>query len=125
MRVDLKIDTTKSIFRKTNYEVVDVIEKVEKYYRDKFKIDIKNIYVKAKDLPDTIPWINSKFPFVIVIKDNNKKIFKRKKIKAVFNRYVCPKEVNFDIILYQIIDSRVSDYCSQYMGYKSLKHRFL
>lgn len=109
--------------RENNYSVI--ANRMAYYYREVLNIEIINLFYKNKgkkalNFDDK----KIKFDFKILIKDNNKKIFKYKVLNARFdiikyaqfkhNHFSEPKTLeDWEEILYYFIDNRIVEYCKE------------
>lgn len=119
------IEITKEILqaRENNYSIV--ANRMAYYYKEVLNIEIINLFYKNKgkkalNFDDK----KIKFDFKILIKDNNKKIFKYKVLNARFdiikyaqfkhNHFSEPKTLeDWEEILYYFIDNRIVEYCKE------------
>ena len=109
--------------RENNYSVI--ANRMAYYYKEVFNIEIVNLLCK-KSKENNINFANKilKFDFKILIKDNNKKIFKYKILNARFdiikyaqfkhNHFSEPKTLeDWEEILYYFNDNRIVEYCKE------------
>lgn len=119
------IEITKEILqaRENNYSIV--ANRMAYYYKEVLNIEIINLFYKNKG-KKAINFDDKKikFDFKILIKDNNKKIFKYKILNARFdiikyaqfkhNHFSEPKTLeDWEEILYYFIDNRIVEYCKE------------
>ena len=109
--------------RENNYSVI--ANRMAYYYKEVLNIEIINLFYKNKgkkalNFDDK----KIKFDFKILIKDNNKKIFKYRILNARFdiikyaqfkhNHFSEPKTLeDWEEILYYFIDNRIVEYCKE------------
>ena len=109
--------------RENNYSVI--ANRMAYYYKEVFDIEIVNLFCK-RSKENNINFENKipRFDFKILIKDNNKKIFKYKVLNARFdiikyaqfkhNHFSEPKTLeDWEEILYYFIDNRIVEYCKE------------
>lgn len=109
--------------RENNYSIV--ANRMAYYYKEVLNIEIINLFYKNKG-KKAINFDDKKikFDFKILIKDNNKKIFKYKILNARFdiikyaqfkhNHFSDPKTLeDWEEILYYFIDNRIVEYCKE------------
>lgn len=112
--------------RLENNEILEFTEnRLSNYYKTMFDIEIISLFYKKqadkqleKDIGEE-SWLNaikySCFDFYILIKDNNKKIFKYKFLKAFYNPILFSenenKYANFTEKLYWFVDQKLCEYC--------------
>lgn len=109
--------------RENNYSIV--ANRMAYYYKEVLNIEIINLFYKNKG-KKAINFDDKKikFDFKILIKDNNKKIFKYKILNARFdiikyaqfkhNHFSEPKTLeDWEEILYYFIDNRIVEYCKE------------
>lgn len=102
-----------------------ISNRIAYYYKEVFNIEIVSLLYKKKiaenfkktEKNEQINRLRGLvFDFYILIKDNNKKIFKYKLIKCSSNasNYVSNKE-NFNFVdnLYEFVDEKMSEYCNE------------
>lgn len=119
------IEITKEILqaRENNYSIV--ANRMAYYYKEVLNIEIINLFYKNKG-KKAINFDDKKikFDFKILIKDNNKKIFKYRILNARFdiikyaqfkhNHFSDPKTLeDWEEILYYFIDNRIVEYCKE------------
>lgn len=109
--------------RENNYSIV--ANRMAYYYKEVLNIEIINLFYKNKG-KKAINFDDKKikFDFKILIKDNNKKIFKYRILNARFdiikyaqfkhNHFSEPKTLeDWEEILYYFIDNRIVEYCKE------------
>ena len=109
--------------RKNNYSIV--ANRMAYYYKEVLNIEIINLFYKNKG-KKAINFDDKKikFDFKILIKDNNKKIFKYRILNARFdiikyaqfkhNHFSDPKTLeDWEEILYYFVDNRIVEYCKE------------
>lgn len=109
--------------RENNYSIV--ANRMAYYYKEVLNIEIINLFYKNKG-KKAINFDDKKikFDFKILIKDNNKKIFKYRILNARFdiikyaqfkhNHFSNPKTLeDWEEILYYFIDNRIVEYCKE------------
>lgn len=109
--------------RENNYSVI--ANRMAYYYKEVLNIEIINLFYKNKG-KKAINFDDKKikFDFKILIKDNNKKIFKYRILNARFdiikyaqfkhNHFSDPKTLeDWEEILYYFIDNRIVGYCKE------------
>lgn len=109
--------------RENNYSIV--ANRMAYYYKEVLNIEIINLFYKNKG-KKAINFDDKKikFDFKILIKDNNKKIFKYRILNARFdiikyaqfkhNHFSDPKTLeDWEEILYYFIDNRIVGYCKE------------
>lgn len=109
--------------RENNYSIV--ANRMAYYYKEVLNIEIINLFYKNKG-KKAINFDDKKikFDFKILIKDNNKKIFKYRILNARFdiikyaqfkhNHFSDPKTLeDWEEILYYFIDNRIVEYCKE------------
>ncbi len=109
--------------RNENFGIIS--NRIAYYYKEVFNVEIVSLLYKKKIAENFKNTEKNKqinklrglvFDFYILIKDNNKKIFKYKLIKCSSNasNYVSDKE-NFNFVdnLYEFVDEKMSEYCNE------------
>lgn len=109
--------------RENNYSIV--ANRMAYYYKEVLNIEIINLFYKNKG-KKAINFDDKKikFDFKILIKDNNKKIFKYRILNTRFdiikyaqfkhNHFSDPKTLeDWEEILYYFIDNRIVEYCKE------------
>ena len=109
--------------RENNYSIV--ANRMAYYYKEVLNIEIINLFYKNKG-KKAINFDDKKikFDFKILIKDNNKKIFKYRILNARFdiikyaqfkhNHFSDPKTLeDWEEILYYFVDNRIVEYCKE------------
>lgn len=111
--------------RNLNYMIIS--NRIKNYYKKMFDIEIINLFYKRKKKKNTnqmeqqenyLRLIQAEtFDFFILIKDNNKKIFKHKLLKATYDnaKYKENKNENLDFMekLYVFVDESLGNYCKK------------
>lgn len=111
--------------RNLNYMIIS--NRIKNYYKKMFDIEIINLFYKRKKKKNTnqmkqqenyLRLIQAEtFDFYILIKDNNKKIFNHKLLKATYDnaKYKENKNENLDFMekLYVFVDESLGNYCKK------------
>lgn len=132
----------KNIFFKSGRATKDatmlyVPNRIRYYYKEIFNIEvlgffikkkgnIKNTYNNTKMFEIDVKSNLEKFKFLILIKDNNKKIFKTKVLKAEMIKETRKTEISpsvFESKFYEIVDKRLATYCKKYLKDKTKKDK--
>lgn len=111
--------------------------RTKSYYKEVFNIEIKDVFykrdldkvcdkaIKSKNYLSTLKVLS--FPLLIIIKDNNKKIFKYKILKGNYNSTDFRENNNMCLShsqkIYCFVDKIVSEYCqNQYLNKMSAEY---
>ena len=111
--------------RKFNYMIIS--NRIKNYYKKMFNIEIINLFYKRKKKKSANQMVQQEnylrliqaetFDFYILIKDNNKRIFKYKLLKAKYDnaKYRENKNENLDFMekLYIFVDESLGNYCKK------------
>ena len=111
--------------RKFNYMIIS--NRIKNYYKKMFNIEIINLFYKRKKKKSANQMVQQEnylrliqaetFDFYVLIKDNNKKIFKYKLLKAKYDnaKYRENKNENLDFMekLYIFVDESLGNYCKK------------
>lgn len=113
--------------------------RIKEYYKEVFNIEIKEVLFKKKEKEKKINenikgreeeqplYINNSsldgyqtlcLDIIILIKDNNKRIFKTKFLKETYNATIYKNEINnqlsFSEHIYCFVDKTLSEYCQKH-----------
>lgn len=114
-----------------------VPNRIRYYYKEIFNIEVLGFFTKKKDsIKNTYNNAEmfeldaksnlEKFKFLILIKDNNKKIFKTKVLEAEMIKETQKNEISpnvFESKFYEIVDKRLATYCKKYLKDKTKKDK--
>ena len=118
---------TQEFMQERNFNYMIISNRIKNYYKKMFNIEIINLFYKRKKKKSANQMMQQEnylrliqaetFDFYILIKDNNKKIFKYKLLKAKYDnaKYRENKNENLDFMekLYIFVDESLGNYCKK------------
>ena len=118
---------TQEFMQERNFNYMIISNRIKNYYKKMFNIEIINLFYKRKKKKSANQMMQQEnylrliqaetFDFYILIKDNNKKIFKYKLLKAKYDnaKYRENKSENLDFMekLYIFVDESLGNYCKK------------
>ena len=118
---------TQEFMQERNFNYMIISNRIKNYYKKMFNIEIINLFYKRKKKKSANQMAQQEnylrliqaetFDFYILIKDNNKKIFKYKLLKAKYDnaKYRENKNENLDFMekLYIFVDESLGNYCKK------------
>lgn len=118
---------TQEFMQERNFNYMIISNRIKNYYKKMFNIEIINLFYKRKKKKSANQMVQQEnylrliqaetFDFYILIKDNNKKIFKYRLLKATYDnsRYRENKSENLDFMekLYIFVDESLGNYCKK------------
>lgn len=118
---------TQEFMQERNFNYMIISNRIKNYYKKMFNIEIINLFYKRKKKESANQMMQQEnylrliqaetFDFYILIKDNNKKIFKYKLLKAKYDnaKYRENKNENLDFMekLYIFVDESLGNYCKK------------
>ena len=118
---------TQEFMQERNFNYMIISNRIKNYYKKMFNIEIINLFYKRKKKKSANQMAQQEnylrliqaetFDFYILIKDNNKKIFKYKLLKAKYDnaKYRENKNENLDFMekLYIFVDENLGNYCKK------------
>lgn len=118
---------TQEFMQERNFNYMIISNRIKNYYKKMFNIEIINLFYKRKKKKSANQMVQQEnylrliqaetFDFYILIKDNNKKIFKYKLLKAKYDnaKYRENKSENLDFMekLYIFVDESLGNYCKK------------
>lgn len=118
---------TQEFMRERNFNYMIISNRIKNYYKKIFNIEIINLFYKRKKKKSANQMVQQEnylrliqaetFDFYILIKDNNKKIFKYKLLKAKYDnaKYRENKNENLDFMekVYIFVDESLGNYCKK------------
>lgn len=118
---------TQEFMQERNFNYMIISNRIKNYYKKMFNIEIINLFYKRKKKKNANQMMQQEnylrliqaetFDFYILIKDNNKKIFKYKLLKAKYDntKYRENKNENLDFMekLYIFVDESLGNYCKK------------
>lgn len=122
-----EIQFTQEFMQERNFNYMIISNRIKNYYKKMFNIEIINLFYKRKKKKSANQMVQQEnylrliqaetFDFYILIKDNNKKIFKYKLLKAKYDnaKYKENKNENLDFMekLYIFVDESLGNYCKK------------
>lgn len=122
-----EIQFTQKFMQERNFNYMIISNRIKNYYKKMFNIEIINLFYKRKKKKNANQMVQQEnylrliqaetFDFYILIKDNNKKIFKYKLLKAKYDnaKYKENKNENLDFMekLYIFVDESLGNYCKK------------
>lgn len=122
-----EIQFTQEFMQERNFNYMIISNRIKNYYKKMFNIEIINLFYKRKKKKSANQMVQQEnylrliqaetFDFYILIKDNNKKIFKYKLLKAKYDnaKYRENKNENLDFMekLYIFVDESLGNYCKK------------
>lgn len=122
-----EIQFTQEFMQERNFNYMIISNRIKNYYKKMFNIEIINLFYKRKNKKSANQMVQQEnylrliqtetFDFYILIKDNNKKIFKYKLLKAKYDnaKYRENKNENLDFMekLYIFVDESLGNYCKK------------
>ena len=122
-----EIQFTQEFMQERNFNYMIISNRIKNYYKKMFNIEIINLFYKRKKKKSANQMMQQEnylrliqaetFDFYILIKDNNKKIFKYKLLKAKYDnaKYRENKNENLDFMekLYIFVDESLGNYCKK------------
>ena len=118
---------TQEFMQERNFNYMIISNRIKNYYKKMFNIEIINLFCKRKKKKSANQMVQQEnylrliqaetFDFYILIKDNNKRIFKYKLLKAKYDnaKYRENKNENLDFMekLYIFVDESLGNYCKK------------
>ena len=118
---------TQEFMQERNFNYMIISNRIKNYYKKMFNIEIINLFYKRKKKKSANQMVQQEnylrliqaetFDFYILIKDNNKNIFKYKLLKAKYDnaKYRENKSENLDFMekLYIFVDESLGNYCKK------------
>ena len=118
---------TQEFMQERNFNYMIISNRIKNYYKKMFNIEIINLFYKRKKKKSANQMVQQEnylrliqaetFDFYILIKDNNKRIFKYKLLKAKYDnaKYRENKNENLDFMekLYIFVDESLGNYCKK------------
>ena len=118
---------TQEFMQERNFNYMIISNRIKNYYKKMFNIETINLFYKRKKKKSANQMVQQEnylrliqaetFDFYILIKDNNKKIFKYKLLKAKYDnaKYRENKNENLDFMekLYIFVDESLGNYCKK------------
>ena len=118
---------TQEFMQERNFNYMIISNRIKNYYKKMFNIEIINLFYKRKKKKRANQMVQQEnylrliqaetFDFYILIKDNNKRIFKYKLLKAKYDnaKYRENKNENLDFMekLYIFVDESLGNYCKK------------
>lgn len=118
---------TQEFMQERNFNYMIISNRIKNYYKKMFNIEIINLFYKRKkeksanqmeQQENYLRLIQAEiFDFYILIKDNNRRIFKYRLLKATYDnsRYRENKNENLDFMekLYVFVDESLGKYCKK------------
>lgn len=118
---------TQEFMQERNFNYMIISNRIKNYYKKMFNIEIINLFYKRKKGKSANQMVQQEnylrliqaetFDFYILIKDNNKRIFKYKLLKAKYDnaKYRENKNENLDFMekLYIFVDESLGNYCKK------------
>ena len=118
---------TQEFMQERNFNYMIISNRIKNYYKKMFNIETINLFYKRKKKKSANQKVQQEnylrliqaetFDFYILIKDNNKKIFKYKLLKAKYDnaKYRENKNENLDFMekLYIFVDESLGNYCKK------------
>lgn len=122
-----EIQFTQEFMQERNFNYMIISNRIKNYYKKMFNIEIINLFYKRKNKKSANQMVQQEsylrliqaetFDFYILIKDNNKRIFKYKLLKAKYDnaKYRENKNENLDFMekLYIFVDESLGNYCKK------------
>ena len=122
-----EIQFTQEFMQERNFNYMIISNRIKNYYKKMFNIEIINLFYKRKKKKSANQIVQQEnylrliqaetFDFYILIKDNNKRIFKYKLLKAKYDnaKYRENKNENLDFMekLYIFVDESLGNYCKK------------
>lgn len=122
-----EIQFTQEFMQERNFNYMIISNRIKNYYKKMFNIEIINLFYKRKKEKSANQMVQQEnylrliqaetFDFYILIKDNNKRIFKYKLLKAKYDnaKYRENKNENLDFMekLYIFVDESLGNYCKK------------
>ena len=122
-----EIQFTQEFMQERNFNYMIISNRIKNYYKKMFNIEIINLFYKRKKKKSANQMVQQEnylrliqaetFDFYVLIKDNNKKIFKYKLLKAKYDnaKYRENKNENLDFMekLYIFVDESLGNYCKK------------
>ena len=122
-----EIQFTQEFMQERNFNYMIISNRIKNYYKKMFNIEIINLFYKRKKKKSANQMVQQEnylrliqaetFDFYILIKDNNKRIFKYKLLKAKYDnaKYRKNKNENLDFMekLYIFVDESLGNYCKK------------
>lgn len=122
-----EIQFTQEFMQERNFNYMIISNRIKNYYKKMFNIEIINLFYKRKNKKSANQMVQQEnylrliqaetFDFYVLIKDNNKKIFKYKLLKAKYDnaKYRENKNENLDFMekLYIFVDESLGNYCKK------------
>lgn len=122
-----EVQFNQEFIQERNFNYMIISNRIKNYYKKMFNIEIINLFYKRKknkkgketsQQEDYLKLIQMEvFDFYILIKDNNRRIFKHKLLKATYNnskyRENKNQEMNFMERLYIFVDETLGNYCKK------------
>ena len=121
------IQFSQEFMQERNFNYMIISNRIKNYYKKMFNIEIINLFYKRKKRKSTSQMEQQEnylrliqaetFDFYILIKDNNKKIFKYRLLKATYDnskyRENENKYLDFMEKLYVFVDESLGKYCKK------------
>ena len=118
---------TQEFMQERNFNYMIISNRIKNYYKKMFNIEIINLFYKRKKEKSANQMVQQEnylrliqaetFDFYVLIKDNNKRIFKYKLLKAKYDnaKYRENKNENLDFMekLYIFVDESLGNYCKK------------
>lgn len=118
---------TQEFMQERNFNYMIISNRIKNYYKKMFNIEIINLFYKRKKKKSANQMVQQEnylrliqaetFDFYILIKDNNRRIFKYRLLKATYDnsRYRENKNENLDFMekLYVFVDENLGKYCKK------------
>ena len=122
-----EIQFTQEFMQERNFNYMIISNRIKNYYKKMFNIEIINLFYKRKKKKSANQMMQQEnylrliqaetFDFYILIKDNNKRIFKYKLLTAKYDndKYRENKNENLDFMekLYIFVDESLGNYCKK------------
>lgn len=122
-----EIQFTQEFMQERNFNYMIISNRIKNYYKKMFNIETINLFYKRKKKKSANQMVQQEnylrliqaetFDFYILIKDNNKRIFKYKLLKAKYDnaKYRENKNENLDFMekLYIFVDESLGNYCKK------------
>lgn len=122
-----EIQFTQEFMQERNFNYMIISNRIKNYYKKMFNIETINLFYKRKKGKSANQMVQQEnylrliqaetFDFYILIKDNNKRIFKYKLLKAKYDnaKYKENKNENLDFMekLYIFVDESLGNYCKK------------
>lgn len=122
-----EIQFTQEFMQERNFNYMIISNRIKNYYKKMFNIEIINLFYKRKKKKSANQMVQQEnylrliqaetFDFYVLIKDNNKRIFKYKLLKVKYDnaKYRENKNENLDFMekLYIFVDESLGNYCKK------------